>query len=197
MRLRNDAVWNTSLVTVIILCALPVFCEQDFSSSSKGSSHVVQCDKLRMGQYICNKTGTIDPATQQPRDCTPKNIAKIPCKAVEGLICKESGNRTFTKTVPCKWTNGYHLSTSLLLSVFFGTLGIDRIYLGHIGMGVLKMSTLGFLFVGQLVDIILIATENLTPRDGSHFVTGFYGPAVQSLRANNLTYVVHRADWFT
>ena len=90
-----------------------------------------------MGQYLCNTTSNIDPATQQPRGCTPENIAKskllcylslhiaysscelsgisnfanheivhfiVTCTAVDGLRCEETGNRTFEKYIPCKWT---------------------------------------------------------------------------------------------
>jgi TM2 domain-containing membrane protein YozV len=93
--------------------------------------------------------------------------------------------------------NGYSYSTTLLLSVFFGILGVDRLYLGHVGMGALKFCTLGFLFIGQLVDIILIATQNIQPKDGSNYVVGYYGPGVETIRSNNLTYIVPRNDWFT
>jgi len=75
-------------------------------------------------------------------------------------------------------------------------LGADRFYLGHLGMGAFKCCTLGFLFVGHLLDIILIATQYLHPKDGSNFIVPYYGPAVQTVYADNLTYIVPRVDWF-
>jgi len=156
---------------------------------------VVKCADLRLGQYICNMS-TIDPLTQQPMGCTSNNIAPVPCLAVQGLICEESGNRTFEKNIPCKWTNGYSYSTTILLSVFLGVFGADRFYLGHVGMGALKFCTLGFLFIGQLVDVILIATQYIRPKDGSNYIVGYYGPAVDTIRSNNITYVAPRIDWF-
>lgn len=55
---------------------------------------------------------------------------------------------------------------ALLLSIFLGTLGIDRFYLGHIGVGIAKLllswATFG---VWQLIDIVLIAIRKVNTRD--------------------------------
>ncbi len=56
--------------------------------------------------------------------------------------------------------------TALVLSVLLGSLGIDRFYLGHIGLGVLKLVTFGGCGVWALIDLILIATRNLGDVDG-------------------------------
>ncbi len=44
----------------------------------------------------------------------------------------------------------------LIISIIGGTLGIDRFYLGDIGMGVLKLLTGGLCGILWLVDIFLI-----------------------------------------
>jgi len=54
---------------------------------------------------------------------------------------------------------------ALLLSIFVGTLGIDRFYLGMIGTGVLKLLVTIVTFgiggmIWWIIDIILIATKH-------------------------------------
>ncbi|XP_068631686.1 TM2 domain-containing protein biscotti isoform X2 [Battus philenor] len=129
----------------------------------------VDCSSLRLGQYICPdpSINQIDPDTQQYRGCTKgKTIpsegeADVQCIAAEGIMCIETNNSTFTKKLPCKWTNGYSLEIALLLSVFLGMFGLDRFYLGYPGIGLAKLCTLGFMFLGQLLDIILIAAQDI------------------------------------
>jgi hypothetical protein len=41
--------------------------------------------------------------------------------------------------------------------------------------GVLKFATLGFFFIGHLVDVILIATQTLGPADNSSYVINYFG----------------------
>ncbi len=56
---------------------------------------------------------------------------------------------------------------ALLLSIFVGALGIDRFYMGYIGLGILKLVTFGGCGIWTLIDIILIATRKLNDADGN------------------------------
>lgn len=56
--------------------------------------------------------------------------------------------------------------TTLLLSIFLGSLGVDRFYLGSIGLGILKLVTCGGAGVWALIDIILIATGKMKDGQG-------------------------------
>jgi hypothetical protein len=56
--------------------------------------------------------------------------------------------------------------TAVLLSLFVGTFGIDRFYLGYTGLGILKLITLGFCGIWALIDLILIALNNMPDSNG-------------------------------
>ena len=58
---------------------------------------------------------------------------------------------------------------ALFLSIFLGELGIDRFYLGYIGTGILKLITCGGFGIWWLIDLIMIATGKLKPKDGSEY----------------------------
>ena len=57
--------------------------------------------------------------------------------------------------------------TLLLLSIFFGSLGVDRFYVGKIGTGVVKLITCGGAGIWWIIDVILIVTDNFTDCDGN------------------------------
>ncbi len=56
--------------------------------------------------------------------------------------------------------------TAVLLSFFVGVLGIDRFYLGHTGLGILKLITLGGCGIWALIDLVLIAMGNVNDSNG-------------------------------
>lgn len=49
---------------------------------------------------------------------------------------------------------------TLIMSIFFGGVGVDRFIMGHVGLGILKIITLGGCGIWWLIDVILIATKH-------------------------------------
>lgn len=59
--------------------------------------------------------------------------------------------------------------TIALICSLFGFLGIDRFYLGYYGVGILKLITVGFFYVGWIVDIVHILKGTLIPAKSSGY----------------------------
>ena len=56
---------------------------------------------------------------------------------------------------------------TLLLSIFLGSLGIHRFYVGKIGTGILQLLTLGGCGIWSLIDLIMIITGNFKDANGN------------------------------
>ncbi len=61
-------------------------------------------------------------------------------------------------------------TTTLILAILLGGLGVDRFYVGKIGTGILKLITCAGFGIWWLVDIILIATGKYTDKNGNALV---------------------------
>lgn len=159
-----------------------------------------RCEDLQLGQYTCMRP-VIDTESQSEIGCDGNTkLVSVNCMPAENITCKSSKyegkehtfNGTtvgFSRKISCRWTNGYSFETALLLSVYLGMFGIDRFYLGYPAIGLLKFSTLGFFFLGQLIDIILIAAQVVTPSDGSDYVIDYYGAKVFRISMNEETFI--------
>ena len=62
------------------------------------------------------------------------------------------------------WVSPKH-ATASVLSLLLGWLGIDRFYMGRIGLGILKLITIGGVGIWWVVDMILVGSGKA--RDGS------------------------------
>jgi len=49
---------------------------------------------------------------------------------------------------------------TLIMSILFGSLGVDRFIIGHVGLGILKLITAGGCGIWWIIDLILIATKH-------------------------------------
>jgi TM2 domain-containing membrane protein YozV len=67
-------------------------------------------------------------------------------------------------------STGKPFTTTLILSIFLGGLGIDRFYLGYTLLGILKLITGGFFGIWWIIDIVLIATRKMTDSNGNALV---------------------------
>ncbi len=177
------------LVIVVTLEALPCSFANMLDS--------VKCKDLQLGQYVCQDP-VIDAVTQAAVGCSPNRLVTVNCMPVPGTVCdgiEHNGTTSaFTREVPCRYTTGYYYNTTLLLSIFLGMFGLDRLYLGYPALALLKFCTVGLLFIGHFLDVILIAMQVVGPADGSDYILDYYGPALYKSTIDNYTYYMPITD---
>ena len=68
------------------------------------------------------------------------------------------------------WVSEKH-TTASVLSLLLGWLGIDRFYMGRIGLGILKLITLGGAGVWWVVDMILVGSGKARDSSGAPLIS--------------------------
>lgn len=97
---------------------------------------------------------------------TLQNWAKSSFIKADTMVIEVSTGYAYqAKQIPGVFSNKSYV-TALLLSFFFGVFGVDRFYLGHVGVGLGKLFTFGGLGIWALIDLILIATKNTKDGQG-------------------------------
>lgn len=65
---------------------------------------------------------------------------------------------------------GYDWTTTLILAIFLGGLGVDRFYTGSTGLGIGKLLTAGGCGVWSIIDIVKVATGSYLDGQGRPLV---------------------------
>lgn len=72
------------------------------------------------------------------------------------------------KEIAVKGGSAKGLTTTLLIAIFFGWIGMHRFYVGKTKTGLLYLFTLGLLGVGWGIDLIRLLMGNFTDKDDNY-----------------------------
>ena len=94
------------------------------------------------------------------------SFAAIPITTAENEVVLQETPSSFDQVE--EGTSGKSQLVALLVCIFVGGIGIHRFYLGYIGIGIIQLLTLGGFGIWTLIDLIMIITGDLKPKDGEY-----------------------------
>lgn len=120
------------------------------------------------------------PIEKSISDISPEKIQQLSISEIETEVGRKlsfkekivikAAQKKYNKAAKAdKGTEGktYKQLVAFLLCFFVGVLGIHRFYLGHIGIGIVQLLTVGGCGIWTLIDFIRIITGDLKAKDGS------------------------------
>ena len=90
-----------------------------------------------------------------------QNASKFPSQKI-GMIQEALAKLDEDKSTIVLSSDFHEPSTLFIISIFVGSLGVDRFVLGDVGLGILKLLTCGGCYIWWIVDMINIQNRTKT-----------------------------------
>jgi DNA-directed RNA polymerase subunit RPC12/RpoP len=129
-----------------------------------GSNELTEVDGFLQCVYCQSRYAFDKGVAASPRQITSitsqQQIEKL------GPNYEEMSATQATETSLARSPSSRSWTVALVLSLFLGFLGVDRLYLGQVGLGVAKFLTAGGFGVWWVIDCVLIALRRAKDSDG-------------------------------
>ncbi len=137
-----------------------------FSSTTFGASAVKVDPPTEMPATI-DFSGFENLTVDEFLALTPKSIKEKTGKklSLKETIVLKKAQKKVKKAMNGNAAGGKSQVVALILVLVAGVFGVHRFYLGYIGIGIIQLLTLGACGIWTLIDLILIFTGDLQPKN--------------------------------
>jgi TM2 domain-containing membrane protein YozV len=134
-----------------------------------GKSAIIKIvDQLDVKSFLALTPGKLQKLTGEKMNFSQKLSLKLAQMSVKKQLKKGKQVNIAEAMKKADGATGKSQIVALILAIVVGVLGIHRFYLGYVGIGIIQLLTFGGFGIWALIDLIMIATGDLKPKNGEY-----------------------------